>query len=154
MALDGRKAAVAGDGFLLGPSVVDRVTPEMRLAKEEIFGPVLSVIRADDLDQALAIGRGCHYGNGASIFTRSGYAARPDLTRENLQATTQFLAGRWCINGCINVDYIQDTTDFIYGTPDFAGVKVVTAADVTDASFVEAAIEQLGAYQGGGIDAR
>ncbi len=81
-------------------------------------------------------------------------AARPDLTRENLQATTQFLAGRWCINGCINVDYIQDTTDFIYGTPDFAGVKVVTAADVTDASFVEAAIEQLGAYQGGGIDAR
>jgi malonate-semialdehyde dehydrogenase (acetylating)/methylmalonate-semialdehyde dehydrogenase len=74
--LDGRKIAVAGDGFLLGPSVVDGVTPEMRLAREEIFGPVLSVVRADDLDQALAIGRGCQYGNGASIFTRSGYAAR------------------------------------------------------------------------------
>ena len=48
----------------------------MRVAREEIFGPVLSVIRADDLDQALAIGRDCPYGNGASIFTRSGWAAR------------------------------------------------------------------------------
>jgi malonate-semialdehyde dehydrogenase (acetylating)/methylmalonate-semialdehyde dehydrogenase len=76
LALDGRKLAVSGDGFLLGPSVVDRVTPAMRLAKEEVFGPVLSVVRADDLEHALAIGRGCQYGNGASIFTRSGYAAR------------------------------------------------------------------------------
>jgi malonate-semialdehyde dehydrogenase (acetylating)/methylmalonate-semialdehyde dehydrogenase len=76
VALDGRKAAFAGDGFLLGPSVVDRVAPTMRLAKEEIFGPVLSVVRADDLDHALAIGRDCQYGNGASIFTRSGHAAR------------------------------------------------------------------------------
>ena len=48
----------------------------MRVAREEIFGPVLSVIRADDLDEALAIGRDCPYGNGASIFTRSGWAAR------------------------------------------------------------------------------
>ena len=48
----------------------------MRVAREEIFGPVLSVIRVDDLDEALAIGRDCPYGNGASIFTRSGWAAR------------------------------------------------------------------------------
>jgi malonate-semialdehyde dehydrogenase (acetylating)/methylmalonate-semialdehyde dehydrogenase len=48
----------------------------MRVAREEIFGPVLSVIRAGDLDEALAIGRDCPYGNGASIFTRSGWAAR------------------------------------------------------------------------------
>ena len=48
----------------------------MRVAREEIFGPVLSVIRVDDLEQALAIGRDCPYGNGASIFTRSGWAAR------------------------------------------------------------------------------
>ncbi len=76
VALDGRKAVISGDGFLLGPSVVDRVAPTMRLAKEEVFGPVLSVVRADDLDHALLIGRSCEYGNGASIFTRSGYAAR------------------------------------------------------------------------------
>jgi malonate-semialdehyde dehydrogenase (acetylating)/methylmalonate-semialdehyde dehydrogenase len=75
VALDGR-AKSGGNGFLLGPSVVDCVTPEMRLAREEIFGPVLSVVRCDDLESALAIGRKCPYGNGASIFTQSGYAAR------------------------------------------------------------------------------
>jgi malonate-semialdehyde dehydrogenase (acetylating) / methylmalonate-semialdehyde dehydrogenase len=75
LALDGR-ANAKGDGYLIGPSVIDRVKPEMRVAKEEIFGPVLSVLRAADLDEALAVGRNCPYGNGASIFTRSGYAAR------------------------------------------------------------------------------
>ena len=73
--LDGRQS-VNGDGFLVGPSIVDNVKPKMRVAKEEIFGPVLSVIRTDDLDAALEIGRNCAYGNGASIFTQSGYAAR------------------------------------------------------------------------------
>jgi malonate-semialdehyde dehydrogenase (acetylating)/methylmalonate-semialdehyde dehydrogenase len=76
VALDGREFDLPSDGFLLGPSVVDRVGPAMRLAREEIFGPVLSVVRATDLDEALAIGRQCEYGNGASIFTRSGWAAR------------------------------------------------------------------------------
>ncbi len=76
IALDGRSAVRDNGGFLIGPSVLDRVEPGMRVAREEIFGPVLSVIRADDLDQALAIGRECPYGNGASIFTRSGWAAR------------------------------------------------------------------------------
>lgn len=74
VALDGR--IEKGAGFLLGPCVVDRVEPQMRLAREEIFGPVLSVVRAGDLDEALRIGRNCPYGNGASIFTQSGYAAR------------------------------------------------------------------------------
>lgn len=78
VALDGR-GVEAGDnsgGFLLGPSVIDRVTTDMSAWKNEIFGPVLSVVRADSLDEALAVGRACPYGNGASIFTRSGYAAR------------------------------------------------------------------------------
>jgi malonate-semialdehyde dehydrogenase (acetylating)/methylmalonate-semialdehyde dehydrogenase len=75
VAFDGRKAA-SGDGFVIGPSVLDKVAPQMRVAKEEIFGPVLSVVRAGDLDEALALGRNVPYGNGASIFTRSGYAAR------------------------------------------------------------------------------
>ena len=48
----------------------------MRVAKEEIFGPVLSVVRAKSLEEALSIGRDCEYGNGASIFTRDGYSAR------------------------------------------------------------------------------
>lgn len=75
VALDGRRD-FASDAFLLGPSVVDQVKPGMRVATEEIFGPVLSVARVDTLDQALAMGRECDYGNGAAIFTRSGYAAR------------------------------------------------------------------------------
>jgi malonate-semialdehyde dehydrogenase (acetylating)/methylmalonate-semialdehyde dehydrogenase len=73
--LDGRKVD-AGHSFLIGPSVVDEVTVEMPLWKEEIFGPVLSVVRADSLQQAIAIGKSCPFGNGASIFTRDGYAAR------------------------------------------------------------------------------
>jgi malonate-semialdehyde dehydrogenase (acetylating)/methylmalonate-semialdehyde dehydrogenase len=76
VALDGRKASFSSEGFLLGPSVVDQVRPAMRLAREEIFGPVLSVVRVNDLDEALALGRQCEYGNGASIFTNSGWAAR------------------------------------------------------------------------------
>jgi malonate-semialdehyde dehydrogenase (acetylating)/methylmalonate-semialdehyde dehydrogenase len=75
IAVDGRHA-VEGDGFLIGASVLDRVDPGMRVAREEIFGPVLSVIRAGDLEEALAVGRECPYGNGASIFTRDGWAAR------------------------------------------------------------------------------
>jgi malonate-semialdehyde dehydrogenase (acetylating)/methylmalonate-semialdehyde dehydrogenase len=76
VALDGRALVPQSDAFLIGPSVLDRVAPSMRVAREEIFGPVLSVVRAGNLDEALAIGRDCPYGNGASIFTRSGWAAR------------------------------------------------------------------------------
>jgi malonate-semialdehyde dehydrogenase (acetylating) / methylmalonate-semialdehyde dehydrogenase len=90
LVLDGRLNARSGDGFLIGPSLLDRVEPSMRVAREEIFGPVLSVIRVDDLEAALAIGRACPYGNGASIFTRSGWAAR--------QFKQQFNAGMIGIN--------------------------------------------------------
>jgi malonate-semialdehyde dehydrogenase (acetylating)/methylmalonate-semialdehyde dehydrogenase len=77
VALDGRNVdAAKSDGFFVGPSIVDHVKPNMRLAKDEIFGPVLSVLRAENIDQALAIARDCPYGNGASIFTNDGYAAR------------------------------------------------------------------------------
>jgi malonate-semialdehyde dehydrogenase (acetylating)/methylmalonate-semialdehyde dehydrogenase len=75
VALDGRRD-VPSDGFFLRPSVIDRVRPEMRVAREEIFGPVLSVVRVDALEQALEVGRRSPYGNGASIFTQSGWAAR------------------------------------------------------------------------------
>jgi len=77
IAVDGRQPAWGlDDGFLIGPSVLDRVSPEMMVAREEIFGPVLSVLRVADLDEALAVGRASPYGNGASIFTRDGRAAR------------------------------------------------------------------------------
>lgn len=78
LALDGRGAKAEGlpKGFFLGPCIFENVTPEMRIAREEIFGPVLCVVRAKDLDEALALANSSPYGNGASIFTSSGGAAR------------------------------------------------------------------------------
>ena len=77
--LDGRKAP-APDGYeggnWLGATVIDRVTPEMSCAKVELFGPVLSVIRVDTLDEALTLERESEYGNALSIFTQSGAVAR------------------------------------------------------------------------------
>ena len=75
LALDGR-LGFENDSFLLGPSIVDQVESPMSIYKEEVFGPVLSVVRMDDLEGVIQLGRDCPYGNGASIFTRDGYAAR------------------------------------------------------------------------------
>ena len=84
LALDGRGVAPNGaDGFLLGPSVVDHVTTDMTLWREEVFGPVLSVVRCDTLEDAIAVGSACRFGNGASIFTASGHAARTFKRRFN-----------------------------------------------------------------------
>lgn len=76
--LDGRGAQAAGlpDGFFVGPTILDAVTPSMRIAQEEIFGPVLSVMRASTLDEAIAFANATAFGNGNSIFTASGGAAR------------------------------------------------------------------------------
>lgn len=76
--LDGRNCIVAGkeNGFYVGPTVIDFVRPEMKIAKEEVFGPVLAIIRADNVDNALSIQQGSLYGNAASVFTQSGGMAR------------------------------------------------------------------------------
>ncbi len=76
--VDGRGAIVEGkeDGTYVGPTVIDYVTPEMAVAKEEIFGPVISIIRTETLDEALKIENANPYGNAASVFTNSGGLAR------------------------------------------------------------------------------
>ena len=75
--LDGRDAPPAkGEGCFLGPTIFDNVTPDMEIAREEIFGPVLSVVKAKDLTEALSIVNASRYGNATSIFTSSGPAAR------------------------------------------------------------------------------
>ncbi len=76
--LDGRGAQAEGlpNGFFLGPTIFDEVTSDMQIAREEIFGPVLSVMRAKDLDEALGLANSSPFGNGASIFTSSGGVAR------------------------------------------------------------------------------
>jgi malonate-semialdehyde dehydrogenase (acetylating)/methylmalonate-semialdehyde dehydrogenase len=78
LAVDGRGLTVPGheNGFFVGPTVIDRVAPQMDVYREEIFGPVLSVVRADDVDAAIALINSNPYGNGTAIFTSSGEAAR------------------------------------------------------------------------------
>jgi malonate-semialdehyde dehydrogenase (acetylating)/methylmalonate-semialdehyde dehydrogenase len=73
---DGRETAPEGDGFFLGVSLLDNVTPEMDAYKDEIFGPVLSVVRADTYDEAVRLVNENPYGNGTAIFTRDGGVAR------------------------------------------------------------------------------
>jgi malonate-semialdehyde dehydrogenase (acetylating)/methylmalonate-semialdehyde dehydrogenase len=75
---DGRGVAIddAPKGFFLGATVLDRVQTGMTVAKQEIFGPVLNVMHMEDLDAAIALANSSAFGNGASIFTRSGKAAR------------------------------------------------------------------------------
>ena len=74
--IDGRGLQVNSGGFFLGATVLDEVQNGMTVAREEIFGPVLNVMRADDLESAMEMINYSPYGNGASIFTRSGKAAR------------------------------------------------------------------------------
>ena len=81
--VDGRRAVVPGreGGYFLGPTVIDGVTPDMRIAREEVFGPVLAIVRARDIDEALAIENASPYGNAAAVFTESGGIARQVMER-------------------------------------------------------------------------
>ncbi len=81
--VDGRSWKVNGyeGGFYVGPTVIDHVTPDMAIAREEVFGPVLAIIRAANLDEAIEIENGSEYGNAASVFTQSGSLARYVMER-------------------------------------------------------------------------
>jgi malonate-semialdehyde dehydrogenase (acetylating)/methylmalonate-semialdehyde dehydrogenase len=74
--LDGRQTKISGDGFYLGPTLFDNVKPNMSIYLEEIFGPVLSVIRVKSYEEALMLVNEHQYGNGTAIFTNDGGAAR------------------------------------------------------------------------------
>jgi malonate-semialdehyde dehydrogenase (acetylating)/methylmalonate-semialdehyde dehydrogenase len=74
--VDGRDLKVEGDGFFLGPTLLDNVTPKMSVYTDEIFGPVLSILRVNTYDEALNLVNSHQYGNGTAIFTNDGGAAR------------------------------------------------------------------------------
>lgn len=76
--VDGRNYKVPGkeNGFYVGPTVLDYVRPEMKIAKEEVFGPVLSIMRSKTIEEAIKIQNSSLYGNAAAVFTQSGAAAR------------------------------------------------------------------------------
>lgn len=77
-------AAPNPEGFFLAPTIFDRVTPEMDIARDEIFGPVLAVVRVETLEEGIAVANRSRFGNAASIFTTSGAAAR--AFRERIEA--------------------------------------------------------------------
>lgn len=81
--VDGRNSIVHGkeDGTYVGPTVIDFVTPDMAVAREEIFGPVISIMRTNTVEEALAIENANPYGNAASVFTQSGGMARYIIER-------------------------------------------------------------------------
>ncbi|HUP45180.1 MAG TPA: CoA-acylating methylmalonate-semialdehyde dehydrogenase [Thermoanaerobaculia bacterium] len=81
--VDGRGVAVKGreDGYYVGPTLIDYVRPEMRIAQEEVFGPVMVIVRAGDVDEALDVQNRSPYGNAASVFTESGGVARYVMER-------------------------------------------------------------------------
>lgn len=81
--VDGRNTKVAGKegGTYVGPTVIDFVTPDMNIAKEEVFGPVIGITRAKTVDEALAIENANPYGNAASVFTQNGGVARYIIDR-------------------------------------------------------------------------
>ena len=84
--VDGRGFKMQGyeKGFYMGGCLFDEVTPDMRIYKEEIFGPVLSVVRAKDYEAGLALANDHEYGNGVAIFTRDGDAARDFASKVNV----------------------------------------------------------------------
>ncbi|MDG5750189.1 CoA-acylating methylmalonate-semialdehyde dehydrogenase [Qipengyuania sp. XHP0211] len=84
--IDGRGFSLQGheDGFFVGPTLLDRVTPDMESYKEEIFGPVLQIVRAKDFEEAVKLPSEHQYGNGVAIFTRNGHAAREFANRVNV----------------------------------------------------------------------
>ena len=84
--IDGRGFSLQGheEGFFIGPTLLDRVTTDMESYKEEIFGPVLQIVRAADFEEAVRLPSEHQYGNGVAIFTRNGHAAREFASRVNV----------------------------------------------------------------------
>jgi malonate-semialdehyde dehydrogenase (acetylating)/methylmalonate-semialdehyde dehydrogenase len=83
---DGRGFSLQGheDGFFIGPTLFDRVTPDMRTYRDEIFGPVLQIVRTDSFEEAVRLPSAHPYGNGVAIFTRNGRAAREFASKVNV----------------------------------------------------------------------
>jgi len=81
--VDGRNASVEGfeGGYYVGPTIIDYVRPDMAIAKEEVFGPVIVIMRTQNVDEALEIENNSEYGNAAAVFTQSGGLARYVMER-------------------------------------------------------------------------
>jgi NitT/TauT family transport system substrate-binding protein len=81
-------------------------------------------------------------------------AARDDVKREDLERTVKTIAGRWCVNGCFNPDELGKAVDFVYANPEFKDFAQVAVTDITDGSFVQAALDAAGVDSDPGLDKR
>ncbi len=81
-------------------------------------------------------------------------AARDDLKREDLERTVKTIAGRWCVNGCFNPDELGKAVEFVYANPEFKDFAQVAVTDITDGSFVQAALDAAGIDSDPGLDKR
>jgi len=86
LVVDGRDFTLQGyeNGFYVGPTLFDRVTPDMQSYRDEIFGPVMQIVRSDSMEEAITLPSAHQYGNGVAIFTRNGKAAREFAQRVNV----------------------------------------------------------------------
>ena len=81
--MDGRNTVVKGKegGFYVGVTILDNVTPDMKIAQEEVFGPVLAIMRTNDIDEAIRIENASNYGNASSVYTQNGSMAKYIMER-------------------------------------------------------------------------
>jgi len=147
LVLDGRGFALQGheSGFFIGPSLFDRVTPQMRTYQEEIFGPVLQLVRAESLDEAVGLASRHQYGNGVAIFTRNGraardFAARVEVGMVGINVPIPVPVAYHSFGGWKRSGFGDTGQHGLEGVRFYTRLKTVTArwpeGDATDSSFV------------------
>ncbi|MCI3131568.1 CoA-acylating methylmalonate-semialdehyde dehydrogenase [Phenylobacterium aquaticum] len=147
LVIDGRGFSMQGyeKGFFIGPSLFDQVKPTMKTYQEEIFGPVLQIVRAESFDEALALPSAHQYGNGVAIFTRNGRAAREFAARVNvgmvgINVPIPVPVAYHSFGGWKRSAFGDANQHGMEGVRFYTKVKTVTArwpeGDVTDSSFV------------------
>jgi malonate-semialdehyde dehydrogenase (acetylating)/methylmalonate-semialdehyde dehydrogenase len=147
LVVDGRGFSMQGyeKGFFIGPSLFDQVKPTMKTYQEEIFGPVLQIVRAESFEEALALPSAHQYGNGVAIFTRNGRAAREFAARVNvgmvgINVPIPVPVAYHSFGGWKRSAFGDANQHGMEGVRFYTKVKTVTArwpeGDVTDSSFV------------------
>jgi malonate-semialdehyde dehydrogenase (acetylating)/methylmalonate-semialdehyde dehydrogenase len=147
LVVDGRGFSLQGHekGFFVGPSLFDHVKPGMESYKQEIFGPVLQIVRAKEFEEALALASNHQYGNGVAIFTRNGHAAREFASRVNvgmvgINVPIPVPVAYHTFGGWKNSAFGDTNQHGMEGVKFWTKVKTVTArwpeGDAGDSSFV------------------
>jgi malonate-semialdehyde dehydrogenase (acetylating)/methylmalonate-semialdehyde dehydrogenase len=147
LVVDGRNFTLQGyeQGFFIGPTLFDHVTPTMKTYQDEIFGPVLQIVRAETLDEAIALPSKHQYGNGVAIFTRSGRAAREfaskvEVGMVGINVPIPVPVAYHTFGGWKRSAFGDTNQHGMEGVKFYTKVKTVTArwpeGDVTDSAFV------------------